>query len=374
MPDREDKLVLIDGSRIIIEACVRAGANVFIGYPITPANLLYQYGTQRFPVALAAPDEITTLQWMAGFSTVGKLPVTATSFPGFALMIESINMAYMMELPMVIIFVQRMGPSTGTATRGAQGDLLLLNGFISGGYTIPTFCISDINDCLEISAVAASVAVKFRTPVILLTSKENVMTLHSFNIAALSDIKTVSHNFFKGKGVYLPYKPDKNLVPSFLPVGNDKHQVRLTASTHDSHGILQHSTEEALANTIRLQEKTKLNLSEFTYYEQDEEDGAEIIIVSYGVTALAAREAVKILRQKGNLISHLIAKTLFPVPSLYLQIMERYKRIVIPEENYNGQLRQILFGTSGKAGVSGVNAIGRMITPQEIVEEVFRHE
>ncbi len=84
--------VLIDGSRLITEAMVRAGVEVFIGYPITPANLLYFYSSQRFPIALAATDEITTLQWMAGFSATGKLPVTATSFPGFALMVESINM------------------------------------------------------------------------------------------------------------------------------------------------------------------------------------------------------------------------------------------------------------------------------------------
>ena len=90
---------LIDGSRLITEALVRAGAEVFIGYPITPANNLYLFSGKRFKTFLAAPDEITTLQWMSGFATTGKLPVTATSFPGFALMLESINMAYMMELP-----------------------------------------------------------------------------------------------------------------------------------------------------------------------------------------------------------------------------------------------------------------------------------
>ena len=123
---------LTDGSRLIIEALARAGADAFIGYPITPANLLYQYGSQRMELMLPAPDEITTMQWMSGLSITGKLPVTATSFPGFALRVESINMAYMMELPMVIILVQRLGPATGTATCGAQGDLLLLNGIISG--------------------------------------------------------------------------------------------------------------------------------------------------------------------------------------------------------------------------------------------------
>ncbi|MDW7992897.1 MAG: hypothetical protein RMK65_12440, partial [Anaerolineae bacterium] len=107
--------VLTDGSRLIAEACVRAGADAYVGYPITPASLIFFYASRRFPIALAAPDEITALQWMAGLAAAGHLPVSATSFPGFALMVESFNMAYMMELPMLVVLAQRLGPATGTA-------------------------------------------------------------------------------------------------------------------------------------------------------------------------------------------------------------------------------------------------------------------
>lgn len=179
---------LIDGSRLMTEALVRAGADVFIGYPITPANNLYLFSGQRFKTFFAAPDEITTLQWMSGFSTAGKLPVTATSFPGFALMLESINMAYMMELPMVIVLVQRLGPATGTATCGAQGDITLLNGMLSGGYSIPVLSTSEANDCWEMAANAVKTAAELRTPVILLTSKEEVMTQFSFDMDSLKEI------------------------------------------------------------------------------------------------------------------------------------------------------------------------------------------
>ena len=116
----KEKRLIMDGSKLIVESLVRSGGDVFIGYPITPANLLYSYSHERFPIFFAAPDEITTLQWMCGFSSVGKFPVTATSFPGFALMLESLNMAYMMELPMLIVLAQRLGPATGSATCGAQ--------------------------------------------------------------------------------------------------------------------------------------------------------------------------------------------------------------------------------------------------------------
>ena len=209
---------IINGSLLIIESAIRAGVDVYVGYPITPSNWLYFYGVRRARYSLPAPDEITTLQWMSGLSASGKLPMTATSFPGFALMIESINMAYMMELPMLIVLVQRLGPSTGSATTGAQGDLMLLRYLISGGYNIPVFSPSSFYDCWILTAKTVETAVKLRSPVILLTSKEMVMTNKSFDIENLPDIKKVEWEFYDGKEQYFPYKPVKNFVPAFLPV------------------------------------------------------------------------------------------------------------------------------------------------------------
>lgn len=368
-----DRRVLTDGSRIIVEACVEAGAEIFIGYPITPADLIYSYAVKRFPIALAAPDEITAIQWMAGFSATGKLPVTATSFPGFALMVETINMAFMMELPMVVILVQRLGPSTGTATCGAQGDLLLLRGLISGGYPVPTLCISSFEDCWNLSALAVEKAWELRTPVILLTSKEMVKTLRSFDKSVLPKIRPVKPNYYHGGGRYQPYAPGENLVPPFLPVGNPSHQVRLTASTHDKDGLLKYPSGEALANTIRLAEKIRRNLPSYTIYELSEAKEAETLIFSYGVTALAAREATKILCGKGFPASLLVAKTLLPVPREYYSIFERYKNIFLAEENLGGQYCEILFGGAKPGKVTVVKSVARMITPQELVELVEKN-
>lgn len=371
---KSGEITLVDGSELIVESCVRAGAEVFVGYPITPANRIYQYSSRRFPIALAAPDEITALQWMAGFSATGKLPVTATSFPGLALMVESINMAYMMELPMVIVLVQRLGPATGSATCGAQGDLSLLSGLISGGYPIPTFCISKTADCWEMPAVAVTAAVRLCTPVVVLTSKEKVMTMRSFDLASLSDIEPVDWDLYSGQHEYQPYQSGTSLVPQFLPLGNDSHQVRLTASTHDSRGLLQHRKQDALANTLRLAGKMERNLAAFTHYELDEQAGANVLIISYGVTAPAARQAVAGLRRAGTMVSLLIANTLLPIPDVYVEIMERYPRAVIAEENQTGQFRRLLVGIRGRTGVSGVNTVGRMVHPQEIIAEVSKHD
>ncbi|UCF78855.1 MAG: hypothetical protein JSW03_00830 [Candidatus Eiseniibacteriota bacterium] len=369
----EQRNVLTDGSRLMIEAMARAGADTFIGYPITPANLLYLYGMRRFPVSIAAPDEITTLQWMSGFAATGHVPVTATSFPGFALMVESVNMAYMMELPMVIVQAQRLGPSTGTATGGAMGDLLLLRGVISGGYPLLTLCPSSLEDCWELSALAVRTAVYLRTPVVLLTSKEMVMTHQDLNVNTLSAVGRVKRSLYSSEAPFEPYLPQENLVPEFLPVGDERHQVRITASTHDSRGIIQGVSRAGLENTLRLPKKLEKNVADFTRYELDEEDGAENLIVSYDVAAMAAREAVACLRRQKTGASLLVVKTLFPTPAAYLDVVGRYGRVFVVEENAQGQLAQILFGGDERKGLHLINAIGRMITPEEIVEKVSSH-
>ena len=366
--ETKNRLSLVDGSRLIAESCVQAGADVYVGYPIPPASLIYSYASRRFPAVLPAPDEITALQWMAGLAAAGHLPVTATSFPGFALMVESVNMAYMMELPLLIVLVQRMGPSTGTATAGAQGDLLLLRGLISGGYPLPVLCVAELEDCWRLPPVALRTAVEARTPVVLLTSKEMVMTQRSLDLARLESIEPIQRRFYEEDSPYRPYGADGSLVPPFLPVGDGRHQVRLTASTHDSHGILQHTTDEALANTRRLAEKVKAH-TPLLYY-LDEQEGAETVVVTYGITAGAAQEAVDALRARGVGVSLLVARTLLPVPPVYYEILDRYPRVVIAEENLEGQMASLLFGHRLPERVRVVSGIGRMIPPEALIREV----
>ena len=364
---------LIDGSRLMTEALVRAGADVYIGYPITPANNLYLFSGRRFRTFFAAPDEITTLQWMSGFSAAGRLPVTATSFPGFALMLESINMAYMMELPMVIVLVQRLGPATGTATSGAQGDISLLRGMISGGYAIPVLSTSEATDCWEMAEEALKTAVDLRTPVILLTSKEEVMTQFSFDLDRLKEIKPVKRKYYQGEEEFIPYKRNEKGVPDYLSVANNKHQVRYTASTHNEKGILEGITPGALKNTISIHEKIVNNLQDYLHFEYNRVSGSQTVIVSYGITANAAREAAQRLSEEGKPVSVLIPKTLLPVSGKYLEILSGYNNIVFAEENHSGLFAELIFGAAMPDHVHCVNAIGRMISPDEIIEEVKKH-
>jgi 2-oxoglutarate/2-oxoacid ferredoxin oxidoreductase subunit alpha len=366
----KDKRVMTDGSELIIESLVQAGADAYVNYPITPANWLNTFASKRFPFFMPAPDEITTVQWLAGLAATGKIPATATSFPGYALMIESINLAFMMEVPMVIVLVQRLGPSTGSATVGAEGDLMVLNGTVSGGYQFPVLAISSFTDCWTIPSLAVKTAVNLRTPVVVLTSKEMIMTSRSFDLSSLEMIQPFRQQIYSGDQNYLPYEYGENLVPDFLPVANEKFQVRLNASTHDKQGLIRKATQEAIGNTVRLRDKMEKSLAEYTVFSLDEDHNAETILVSYGISSDSCRDALQQLRRKGTKVSLLILNTLIPIPPEILEIMNRYKHVIVVEENISGLLVRFLYGYNVPEKIRKVNAIAKMITPTEIVKEV----
>ncbi len=367
----DPNISLIDGSKLIVESLAQSGVEAFISYPITPANWINQYASKRFPIMTFAPDEITVAQWISGLSAAGKLPATATSFPGLALMVESINMAFMMELPLIIVIAQRLGPSTGSATVGAQGDLMLVNGLISGGYNIPVFSISNIYDCWEVTSKAAHTAVKLRTPVILLTSKEMIMTSHSIDLNKLPKIEKVEFDYYESDEKYIPYQTNKDYVPSYLPLTNNKHQVRINSSTHDETGTIKKATVSALGNTIRLHNKIQRRINEYLMYEYKKET-SDLLIVSYDISAESTREAILQLNQKGIKVSSLFPKTIIPFSKELIEIINSYKKVLIVEENLSGLLTKIIYGINQPENVFKVNKIGSMITPSEIIKEVER--
>lgn len=366
--NKSSKKVLTDASMLITEAAVRSGADVYIGYPITPSNRFYNYASQRFPVFMAGPDEISVMQWMCGFSAAGKFPVTATAFPGLALMTEGINMAYMMELPMLIILTQRLGPSTGSATTGAEGDLMFLNGIISGYYPIPVVSHSGFEDAWTMTHEAIKLALKFKTPVVLLTSKELVMTTKTFDISQLSEINEIEKFSKNISGNFLTYKSDKDLITQYVPVGNDKVQLRLNSSTHNEKGFIGKNDPESMNNTARLNEKFMKRIDEFTFYEYDNQVSATKLIVTYGISSESSRDAVIELRESGVKISLLIINTLLPVSYEIVKIINSYKEIIIVEENYKGIYADIIYGQNTPDNVKKVNKIGNLISPEEIIK------
>jgi 2-oxoglutarate/2-oxoacid ferredoxin oxidoreductase subunit alpha len=380
MQTTESMVRIRSGNQMVAEGALRAGCKFFAGYPITPASGIYKSMIDSLParggVAISAPDEISALAYCVGASLRGQKAMTATSGPGWALMIETVQYALMTETPVVIAMVQRLGPSTGGATQNAQGDVLLVEHCTSGGYTIPVFTPSTPVECYELTHIAFTWSELLRTPVVVMLDKEVGMTSENVDYMQIHDLTTLSRqrlihsgNGSKGRSdTYYFENPED--VPNFVPVGGAV-KATVTGSAHNKAGRLQKNSPETLEVLRHLQQKIDAHANQMELVKRDIEEGARTLVLSYGITARTAREAVRRIRGQGKHVSWLNVLSLFPVPENKIKAsLNGIERVVIPEENFNGQYRSVIERMLSGCEVVGVNKIGAMITPDEIIAEV----
>ncbi len=360
---------------MVAEGALAAGCRFFAGYPITPASEIYEVMMHELParggLALSAPDEISSLCYCVGASLRGLKAMTATSGPGWALMIETLQYALMTETPVVIALVQRLGPSTGGATQGAQGDVWLAEFATSGGYTIPIFSPSTAAECHDLTVHAFNWAERLRTPVVLLSDKEVGMTTEVVDDAALCPPPVVERAQFGGEEGFLTYgftQPDE--VPAFAAVGGEV-KVTVSGSAHDQQGRLRKNASEVIEVLRHLEQKIEAHSDEMALVRSDLDPGAPHLVISYGITARAARQAVAELRSEGVRVSFLQPQTLFPVARPEIgEALHGVRSVFVAEENLAGQYRAVLAPCLNGKRVVGINKIGGLIAPSEIADAV----
>ncbi|MEJ2041273.1 MAG: pyruvate flavodoxin/ferredoxin oxidoreductase, partial [Desulfosarcinaceae bacterium] len=183
-------LTLMEGNEAIGRGALAAGCKFFAGYPITPATTIYNTMLKLLPpeggVCLQGEDEIASIGFCLGASMAGMKVMTATSGPGISLYSEQISFAIGSEIPIVIVDVQRLGPSTGSATKGADGDIQFLRWGSSGGLPVIVLAPVDVRDCLVLTMQAFNLAETFRCPVFIATNKEIGMTRETLDLGALN--------------------------------------------------------------------------------------------------------------------------------------------------------------------------------------------
>ena len=363
---------LRSGNQMVVEGALRAGCRFFSGYPITPASEIYREMTQKLQgrgdVAVGAPDEISALCYCIGASQRGVKAMTATSGPGWALMIEAFQYALMAETPVVVVVVQRLGPSTGGATQGAQGDVLLAGFATSGGYTVPVFAPSTPAECFALTVHAFNWSEALRTPVVLLSDKEVAMTYEAVDLGALPDVPVWTRRPASGDGYRAVAFTTPDEVPPFAPLGGPR-KVTLTGSAHNKDGWLRKNDPETLEVLRHLEAKVAARAADLTLVTEDLDPGADTVVVSYGITARAAREAVRAARAAGRRVSFVGLLTLFPVPAAAVRAaVGNARRVVVAEENLGGLYRRVLAGALPGVELSSVNKLGGMIRPAEILE------
>jgi 2-oxoglutarate ferredoxin oxidoreductase subunit alpha len=319
-------------------------------------------------LALSAPDEISSLSYCVGASLRGLKAMTATSGPGWCLMIETAQYALMTEIPVVVALVQRLGPSTGGATQGAQGDVWLAAFSTSGGYTIPIFSPSTAAECYELTRYAFNWSERLRTPVVLLSDKEVGMTTEVVDDGALAGPAIVEREKVKDAASYVPYAfENPEGVPGFAALGGEL-KVTVSGSAHDKHGRLRKNSPEVIEVLLHLQRKIEAHAEKMALVRPDLDPKARCLLISYGVTARASRQAVRMLRSRGLATSFLQIQTLFPVPRQALSRAQAgVEAVFVAEENLTGQYRAVLSPCLNGKQVYGINKVGSLISPGEIV-------
>ncbi len=369
-------LSFIEGNEAVAYGAMAAGCRFFAGYPITPATTIFNTMLKLLPpsggICLQGEDEIASIGFCLGAAMSGLKAMTATSGPGISLYSEQISFAVGSEIPLVIVDVQRLGPSTGSATRGADGDVNFLRWGNSGGLPVIVLAPVDAGDCFTLTMRAFNLAETYRCPVFIASNKEIGMTRESLDLAALDKPAPVERAAPPDKKHFQPFQiSNGRIVPYFLPIG-DSVPVRQTSSTHGADGYITTDYAEIDAFQRRLQDKLLNDVEGFSYHEFIDEK-APTLLITYGVTARAAKTALKRVRERGQPVSLLILKTLWPVPeALIRRSAQTADRIVVVEMNLGQYVNEVRRVLPDKPVDFAGQMDGRLITPDRIQEVIAR--
>lgn len=369
--------IFIDGNEAVARGAFDSGCRFFAGYPITPATTIFQHMLELLPpnrgICLQGEDEIASIGFCIGASMAGFKAMTATSGPGISLFSEQISFAIGGEIPLVVIDVQRLGPSTGSATKGADSDIEFLRWGNSGGLPIIVMAPVDAADCYNMTFRAFNLAETYRSPVIIASNKEIGMTKESVPVSCLQGeaLKTRRCADPFRDDIYQPFQPPQDsMVPHFLPIGG-KTLVRQTSSSHGPDGYITNAADTLEQGICRMRDKLISNRIELSSYQLDEDPQADTLIITYGVTARAAGDSLRMLRDHQYHVSLLVVKTLFPVPEKLLEKqINQVSRVVVVEMNVGQYVREIeRFSGAGEIEFFG-KMNGELISPEEIYRAV----
>ena len=365
----------LEGNEAIARGAMKAKCDFFAGYPITPASSILHYMLELVPeiggTAIQAEDEIASMGFCIAAAMAGRRVMTATSGPGISLYSENIGLAIMGEAPMVIINIQRQGPATGSATKGAEGDIQFTRWVTSGGLPVVALSPATVGEAYELTYRAFNIAEQYRTPVFILASKETGVTRESVDLDAIELPPLVERKKAPKGKEYLPHHFE-NLgdVPAVSDFGGN-HIARFTTSTHDKTGYLTTKPEIIQEMIDHYAAKIDEATDDMTFVREDLQKGAETLIVSYGIISRSAAVAVAETRSRGEKVSSLVLQTLWPVPTKAIKkAMKGVKRVIVPEMNMGQYLLEIQRLAPPDVEVIGVNRMDtKLVSPGEIQEK-----
>jgi len=334
----------MNGDEACAEGAISAGCRFFAGYPITPATEIAERMSKRLPqvggVCIQMEDELASLSAVLGASWAGAKAMTATSGPGFSLMMENLGLGVMLETPCILVNIQRAAPSTGLPTMVGQGDMMQARWGSHGSYEIIALAPTSPQDIFD-------------------------LTITAFN---LLNRRRPDANLEE----YLPYKPDADLVPPMAAAGQGYH-FHVTGLTHDERGYPVMTAEAQDHLVRRLVNKIRFNRQDIIKIKEIQVEDADIIVCAYGISVRIAQLAVNMARDEGIRAGLLQLITVWPFAEERIRELSlQAKAFVVPEINYGQIVLEVERCAGGRAKTILVPHMGGSVHPPQTILEAIR--
>jgi len=374
----EGKYVMM-GNVAMSEGALAAGLEFFGGYPITPSTEVIEHLAKRMPevggVCMQMEDELASINAIMGASLVGAKSMTATSGPGFSLMVETISMAACLEIPFVFCDVQRNGPGTGFVTEPHHNDLGLMRFAGNGEFGVIALAPMNCQELFDLTITAFNFAETYRCPVFIISDAYLGHLHEAIYIPPKEEIikKVIPRELpdnFENKFTYIDPTTNKYVTPKAPIIGTDYVPLMFLHQPHNPNGMS--SRRLALPFTQMLIDKIKLNMDKISLTEEYKLEDAEIVIISYGLPVRTSYRAVDIARKEGIKVGIFRLITVWPFPDEKVKkVVKDAKAVIVPELNYTGIIaEQVERVTKLETPIIRIPKVCDFHHPNDILEKI----
>jgi 2-oxoglutarate ferredoxin oxidoreductase subunit alpha len=370
------------GDHAAAEGAILAGCRLFAGYPITPATEIAEQMSTRLPqvggVYIQMEDELASMNAVLGASWGGVKAMTATSGPGFSLMMENFGLGIMLETPCVLINVQRGGPSTGLPTLVGQQDMMQARWGSHGDYEIIALAPSSPQELFDLTIRAFNLAEKYRTPVLVMTDAEVGHMTEKVIIPPPEAVEIINRPVVR-KGDVSPdhfriYR-DMGAKDSVSPMtaAGEGYRIHVTGLTHDERGYPAMNASAQEWNIRRIMDKIRTHRDDIIQVEARGLEDAEVVVVAYGISARTSLWPIEMAKREGLRVGMLRPLTVWPFPEEQIRnLAKRVRAFVVPEINMGQIVREVERCAAGRAPVFGINRPGGEILEPDLVLDGIR--
>ena len=371
------KVLLLQGNQAVVEGAIAAGVKFFAGYPITPSTEVAESLAEKLPKNggkfIQMEDEIASMGAVIGASLTGKKVMTATSGPGFSLKQELIGYACAAEIPLVIVNVQRVGPSTGQPTSPSQGDVMQARWGTHGDHWLIALTPASVPECFELTLRAYALSEKYRVPVILLMDevighmREKIELPDDYSDFPQAERKQPD----SAPEDFKAYATDESLVPA-MPAFGSGYRWHVTGLVHDETGFPKGTPAATLAAANRQRAKLENNLDDIVQVENYRMEDADFAVVAFGGAARTAYETVDMARAEGLKVGLVRTVTIWQLAEAQMkELARRVKGILVHELTCGQYVQEVDRAVNGKVPVSlYAKYDNEPATPAQLLEEV----